>query len=114
MEDNPYAVLANILTQSNNSQFVIYQGKVIKVSPLTIKTAGLLLSGNELMVNSMLLRQKVTITNISGNLAAQEHLSIAGGELAAELTPDFQVGDTVLLLTTDQQLFYVLCKVVSV
>lgn len=84
MEDNPYAVLANMLRQSNNNQLSLYRGKVIKTAPLTIDVAGITLSGNELMVN------------------------------ASILTGDISVGDTVLLLTVDRQLFYVICKVVSV
>lgn len=115
MEDNPYAVLVNILKQSNDSQLALYQGKVIKISPLTIDAAGITLSGNELMVSSTLLQQNISMTNVSGDLTAQlTNLNISTGRLSAKLTPDLRVGDTVLLLTMDQQLFYVLCKVVSV
>lgn len=83
MEDNPYALLANMMRPPEN-QLSLYQGKIIKVSPLTINVAGITLSGNELMVN------------------------------ASILSGDISIGDTVLLLTVDQQLFYVICKVVSV
>lgn len=83
MEDNPYAALFGIMKPPEN-QLTLYQGKVIKASPLTIDAAGITLSGNELMVNTSIFQ-----LNISD-------------------------GDTVLLLTTDQQVFYVLCKVVSV
>lgn len=84
MEDNPFAVLAGMLKSGNDNQIFLYQGKIVKVSPLTINVAGITLSGNELMVN------------------------------ASILSGDISIGDTVLLLTVDQQLFYVICKVVSV
>lgn len=115
MEDNPFAVLAGMLKSGNDNQIFLYQGKIVKVSPLTIDAAGITLSGNELMVNTSLLQQIISINNISGELTTySSEIDVSDGKLTAKFVPDLKVGDTVLLLTLDQQLFYVLCKVVSV
>lgn len=114
MEDNPYSKFINLLKPKENS-LELFQGKVIKVSPLTIDAAGITLSRNELMVNTMILKHDVSISDISGFLNTDSsELTITDGELGAKCSLNLSVGDTVLLVTLDQQLFYVLCKVVSV
>ena len=50
----------------------------------------------------------------TGNLVGKMHVHrVSYEELAQRLGGVISVDDTVLLLTSDQQLFYVLCKVVS-
>ena len=114
MEDNPYSKFVSILKPSDNS-LSLFHGKVIKTAPLTIDAAGITLSGNELMVNATLLKHDIYISDVSGSLSTDSsELTITDGELEAKCMPSLLAGDTVLLLTLDQQLFYVLCKVVSV
>lgn len=125
MEDNPYSSLAGMM-KSDGNQMVLYQGVVVKKSPLTISVAGITVSGDELRVNAAMLEQSVAVkeANISGSLSASvncgvgtiSQMTITGGTLTttALIIPNLAVGDTVLLLTTDAQQFFVLCKVVGV
>ena len=56
------------------------------------------------MVNSALLEHNESFAPTGENPPSFE----------AKVTPKLAVGDTVILLTEDDQLFFVLCKVVSV
>jgi len=130
MEDNPYSRFVGLLKQESNRitkyQATMHRGEVVKTSPLTIRTAGIDITGNELMVNTNMLKHaaSVSMTEILGILTATvdcaqgaiNNISISDGNIttSAELIPDLSVGDNVLLLTNDGQLFYVLCKVVNV
>lgn len=100
MEDNPYSKLVSLLKPPDN-QLTLYRGEIVKISPLTISVGSITVSGNELMVNASMLKYNadISIPNFSGS---------------AGITPALSIGDTVLLLTVDDQLFYVLCKVVRV
>ena len=119
MEDNPYSLFAQLM-KPPETQLKLYKGEVIKISPLTINAAGIELSGNELMVNAAMLKHNasVSMVDVSGSLSASpvDTLTISSGNISAtsEIFPDLAIGDSVLLLTTDAQLFYVLCKVVNV
>lgn len=113
MEDNPYSKFVSLFQPSDN-RLSLFRGKVIKIVPLTIDAAGITLSGNELMVNAELLERDISISDISGSISTDSsELTITDGEVEAKCMPNISAGDTVLLLTLDQQLFYVLCKVVS-
>ena len=98
MEDNPYSIFVNKFKPISN-QLTMYIGEVTNISPLTISTAGITLSGDELRVNAAMLKHNALI-------------SMPDKTENSEITPDLAVGDTVILLTVDTQLFYVLCKVV--
>lgn len=114
MEDNPYSQFIGLIKPSDNS-LSLFQGRVIKTAPLTIDAAGITVSGKELMVNATLLKHDVSVSDASGSLSTDSsELTITDGELEIKCIPSLTAGDTVLLLTLDQQLFYVLCKVVSV
>jgi hypothetical protein len=57
---------------------------------------------NEIMINASMLPQAGTAA-----------LPSPYGTVAAQFTPELNVGDTLLVLTEDVQTFYVMCKVVS-
>jgi hypothetical protein len=117
VEDNPYSTLARMMSVSG-AQLLMYPGTVRSLSPLSIYVEGVELSGPELMVNAALLQHEgaVTLSGLSGSLSGMPAVAVTDGTLSgtAALTPALAVGDIVLLLTTDVQMFYVLCKVVSV
>ena len=80
------------------------RGEVLKVNPLEIDVGGITASGDELQVNASMLEQSETIVPVNPEQSSFE----------AKVTPKLSPGDNVLLLTTDDQVFYVLCKVVSI
>jgi len=111
MEGNPFAELAEMLPEqqgkksgSNTGKLIMRMGTVLTVTPLTVDVGGITASGNELRVNSAMLEHTETV--------------VPSGEtppgFEASVTPVLSVGDTVLVLTEDDQLFYISCKVVSV
>jgi len=114
MEDNPYSLLAQIMRPGTGRQIALYRGRVIKASPLEVDVAGITVSGAELMVNAEMVpyAADLDLDDVSGGLNGQ---AVSGSlNAAAQIRPTLAAGDTVLLLTEDQQLFYILCKVVSV
>lgn len=105
----------------------IYTGIVRSVSPLTVETGGVLLSGGDLLVNSQLLLQSnaKTIGNIKGNIKGQCDGCDQGGDVTFTMregaaTATITQGSTltagcrVALVTADRDKFIVLCKVVTV
>ena len=102
MEDNPFSAFAQKLNRTDRG-LIVRRGVIKSVTSLSIDVGGITANGRELMVNSALLEH-------------EECFILTGDEpssFEAKVTPKFSVGDTVLLLTEDDQLFYVLCKVVS-
>lgn len=89
MEENPYSEIAGML-QAPDGVLIMRRGTVLKVTPLTIDVGGIKILGDELQVNSTVIEQMVSEP------------------------PRILKGDTLLLLTTDDQVFNVLCKVVNV
>lgn len=99
MEDNPFSALAAAFG-SREATLQMYEGAIIKTSPLTIRVEGIEVSGAELLVNASMLKQTASI-------------EMPGETVTADITPELNAGDRVLMLTTNVQVFYVLCKVVS-
>ena len=112
MEGNPYnAILAALRTpdESNNSPR-LRMGIVKNGSPLVITVAGINLPAAAFRINAQI--GKGTSTNV-------EIVPKSGGILAHEAVVTtteigLAAGDQVLLLTEDDQLFYILAKVVDV
>jgi hypothetical protein len=87
MEGNPYSKMAQILKNRSAAGLFMYKGTVTSATPLILSVAGITVASQELMINGSLIKSDQTIA--------------------------LEIGDTVLLLTADDQLFYILCKVVS-
>lgn len=111
MDVNPYSRFADMIknpkretsSEKKSGALLMRRGTVLTVSPLVIDVEGIAVSGNELMINAALMPHS-------------ESFSPTGLEppnFEATVTPKFEAGDTVLLLTEDDQLFYVICKAVS-
>lgn len=100
MEDNPYSALAALFSGTGPA-LMLFSGRVKSKTPLTIIVENLELSGSDLQLNAAMLPHTadVQLPDI--------------GTVQAEITPSLEAGDEVLLLSTDGQVFFVLCKVVS-
>lgn len=105
----------------------IFTGIVKSVSPLTVETGGVLLSGGDLLVNSQLLLQTnaKTIADIKGSVKGRCDGCSDGGDSTFTITEGVStaavtcmgvltVGCRVALITADQDKFILLCKVVTV
>lgn len=105
----------------------VYTGIVRSVSPLTVETGGVLLSGADLLVNVQLLAQTGgrTIVNLKGSVKGQCDGCDQGGEVTFAMTEGaatatvtqggvLTVGCRVALVTADRDKFIILCKVVTV
>lgn len=103
MEDNPFSAFAQKLNRTDRG-LIVRRGVIKSVSSLSIDVGGITANGRELMVNTSLLEHYESFVPTGQ----------APPRFEAKVTPKLFVGDTVLLLTEDDQLFYVLCKVVSV
>lgn len=127
MESNVYTELIGRLRGDIQLQLPTgYRlGKVIKTDPITINVAGINLSGDDLMINALLLKhpRNVEMNMITGNLSASVNcsegsissISVTSGSINSVATLDYCLtkGDSVLLLPIeDEQRFIILCKVV--
>lgn len=101
-------------------------GVVVSVSPLVVSTGGITLSGSDLLVNADLLprTRQVQLTEPEGTIEAMATGAASGtlildleeaGVLCTAVEQDgaLAVGDRVVLLSEDNNVFVVLCKVVS-
>ncbi len=113
MEGNPYSAMAGLFGISNKNDgfgagLTMRRGSVLTVTPFTIDVKGragsITASGSELMINESLLEHTENLVPTGETPAPFE----------AKVTPKLAAGDTVLLLTEDDQLFYVLCKAVTI
>ena len=124
---NPYQELLEIFRGQANAPASFQTGVVLTVSPLTVAAGGVVLSAaNGLLVSTDLLprTRKTKITNpesafeaeVKGAMSGQ--LTIATEKLEAEIKVEelegsLVAGDMVLLATADQNIYIVICKVVS-
>lgn len=127
MQDNPYmAMLDGIRQRAQAGTFSpVRTGVVVGVSPLAVNTGGITLSGTDLLVNFNLLPRirQLRLTEADGVIdgdasgAANGTLSIELQEMdivctAAEQYGALSVGNRVVLITEDNNVFIVLCRVV--
>ncbi len=127
MQDNPYmAMLDGIKQRAQAGAFSpVRTGVVVGVSPLAVNTGGITLSGADLLVSAELLPRirELRLTEANGIIdgdasgAANGTLSIELQEMdivctAAEQDAALSVGNRVVLLTEDNNVFIVLCRVV--
>lgn len=125
MEDNPFTTLLETMRGEAKGQIpTAYRlGKVVNASPLKVSASGILLSGDDLLINAGIgeRTEALAMSELSGELNGTLHgesvnLDIAGGHLsaAAKVKTSLAEDDTVLLISLeDNQKFIVLCKVVS-
>lgn len=106
MTGNPYSEMARVFT-SAESGISLRFGIVTGVSPLTVNVGGLTVSGDALFCNAALLPepQKAEI-HLPGSQIDEPNGSITFPE-------SLKAGDRVLLYSDHDQVFYILCKVVS-
>lgn len=129
MEGNPYQkIIENINEQISRKMLpMAATGIVTSVYPLTISSGNVILSNqNGLLVAADLLprTRKAKITNpdkkieIEAQGAINNKIKIEKESLEAEITiaeqqSGLQIGDRVLLITADQNIYTIICKVVS-
>lgn len=106
MEGDPFAAIAQIIENlgGNTGRLIMRRGTIITVTPLTIDVGGITASGSELRINAAMLEHKETVVPTG----------VEPPSFEASVTPKLSKGDTVITLTEDDQVFYILCKVVSV
>ena len=138
MEDNPYTVMVGAMRKAGQDgrPTVFRLGTVMSLAPLTIQAGDIPLTGGDLLVNADLLPRTrpavltgtAALTTLTGTLTGTDaegavELSVSDGGLIGEETitgtlveqvGTLAIGDRVVLLTTDDQLHIVLCKVVEV
>ena len=126
MQDNPYMAMLDGIKQRAQAGFSpVRTGVVVGVSPLTVSTGGITLSGADLLVNADLLprTRQVRLTEAEGIIdgdasgAANGTLTLGLQEVdiictAAEQDGALSVGNRVVMLTEDNNVFTVLCRVV--
>ena len=100
---DPYSRLLRGLAPKESGSLTLRLGQVAGISPLSVEVAGLTFTEG-LWVNPELLEQP-----------RQAELSLPGETLTGSLTVKelLQPGDRVVLLSDGDQVFYVLCKVVT-
>ena len=136
MQENPYSGI--VLEMQRNAQSVQFEhiriGEVVSLSPFTVRIAGLDLTGESLRLAAHLkagyeVKTEMEMTGIKEVRIEGAELGIASGtfeatgddesrmkaeEVSARLIRPLTVGDTVVALTNDNQIFYVIEKVVEV
>ncbi len=128
VQDNPYSAMLNVIRSDadERSSPAWCLGVVTSVAPLTVQTGGILLSGNDLLVNYQLRAnaEVVSFSEVSGTLpgsvdcdkGSMTALTVSGGTLTAQglFGGVLTVGDQVAMLrSADADTFIVLCKVVG-
>ncbi|WP_096636432.1 DUF2577 family protein [Clostridium cochlearium] len=108
-EDNPFYTLASYLAPKDTVQNVVL-GKVTSVSPLLISCNGIQLDKEDLRINKDLLRNTQRKVKINGN-TVNGSLNMQDGTIE-NLENVFNLGSTVVLLTNDNQKFYLICEVI--
>lgn len=120
MEDNPFSVLVGEIKNMSRDQIpVVFRiGRVVSVYPLRVETGGIVLEASEIFVNESLVKgteRKIDFGDISGNLQINgEAAYVTGQANGAFKAQDMGLSaeDRVILLTDEDNVFYLLCKVV--
>lgn len=105
MQDDPYQAIASMMQGGDASTLHLRSGVVSGLNPLRVRTCGLTIGGPHLRLNAALLPRTVPVKISTSNGTTSGTLTEQSGGLA--------VGDEVTLLTEDDQMFIVLCKVVG-
>ncbi|WP_312611377.1 DUF2577 family protein [Oscillibacter sp.] len=136
MNGDPFSGLYNLMRTAGQEDAPtgaarLRRGTVLTVSPLTIDVAGTTQEADRFYISHRLIAghtEKLTVSGsgVSGALdisascpmGSHDDMSILRGTVALNAVatqdgPVLQAGDEVLLLTTDDQTFYIIDKVVS-
>lgn len=135
MKEDPFSGLYNLMRTAGQEDAPtgaaqLRHGKVLTVSPLTIDVAGTVQEAERFYISHRLVSghaEKLTVSGsgVSGALeisascplGSHSSMTISGGTVALNAVatqdgPVLKAGDEVLLLTADDQTFYILDKVV--
>lgn len=109
MDGNPYMLLAGMMGSGKSADGLkLLRGTVMRMSPLTVQTAQLTISGSALWINAELITKRTG--PFVGVVAGIPPMQVTG---TCDIDGILRQGDSVLLLTTDYQVFFIICKVVS-
>ena len=104
---DPYSMIAQVFSSPEpESRFRF--GMVTSVSPMEVDVGGPKVSGGKLFCNADLLETEREADVFLPTYDIQET------DARVKLKKPLEVGDRVLLYSDDDQVFYILCKVVSV
>ena len=102
MNENPYSQIVSLLRQEMPGQFLRI-GTVSGTSPLSVSVGGIQAGGAQLYCNPLLLSEEMPADiTISGQKSTG----------SIRLTRPLKPGDRVILFSEDQ-VFYILCKVLG-
>lgn len=109
MDGNPFIQLAGMIGAGKPADGLkLLRGSVVRMAPLTVRTAQLTVSGSALWINAELVTKRTgPFVGIAEGLPP---MRVTG---TCNIDGILKQGDSVLLLTTDYQVFYIICKVVS-
>lgn len=118
MDRNPYQELAGLLSEKPKLPPGYRIGHVLGLSPMRLDVAGTVQEGN-ILVNAELLSGAGRMAGLSGHMTitgTDESVTGTASATALKLTwagAGIAVGDQVLLLSGDDQIFILVCKVVK-
>lgn len=109
MKDNPYTGLLGIMrTEGETNNPTVYAtGEVLSVEPLCVRSCGIKLDADDLMVNSFLKKGAERELILEGTIC-----EVSKAEVKATAKKwALEAGDTVLMIPDSQrQRYYVICK----
>lgn len=109
MKGNPYGNLAAAFALPESGVRLRF-GRVTGISPLAVEVGGLTITGETLYINPELL-ERAQEADFSFPGFHEESTSQTG---TVTLKKPLEAGDRVLLYSDDDQVFYILCRMVSV
>lgn len=115
-QGDPYASLAEHMSRRGPGAPGIRVGTVLEASPLRVNVAGTVQSGN-IWIAAELLAGASRSVSLSGSVSVSDTLTPVSGPVSGTVTAEasgsaLRPGDEVLLLSPDDQVFYLICKVV--
>ena len=137
MEGNAYSELANMINEAGRPKGPVGPahlrlGTVLTAEPLKVDVAGTIQEAERFYISHRLVKDhqellELDCSGVNGNLSIQascgygshSSMSVSSGTLntprclAAQAEPVLKAGDEVLLLTEDDQTFYLMDKVVK-
>lgn len=131
-ELSPYVEILNAAgnegkRRASKGALNMFLGTVVKANPITINVNSITVQAGKgnLWINPQLLAKSIQIRNtfsastlnapvMCGDAAGSVTSFNAEGSGVATIEADLKTGDVVVLLTRDQQSFYILCKEVPI
>ncbi len=129
---NPYTSMLKTMggeaqKQLNANGMKSYLGKVLSADPLSVSVAGTVQSADHFYINEALCKghkEKAKLegsyegTGLACSCTGGYNAPTISGQMKAEveeevLEPVLQVGDLVVCLSADDQIFYLICRVVK-